>query len=84
MGTVLTFNSASRLTSHSGKVARQVCAPLHVPCPVQVLIVVQRGTTVAIIGLFGQLPVRQKEFERHAWREFRKALHLLTAYSLVP
>jgi DNA mismatch repair protein PMS2 len=25
MGTVLTFNSAGRLTSHSGKVARQVC-----------------------------------------------------------
>ncbi|KAH9974898.1 histidine kinase-like ATPase [Lactifluus volemus] len=57
MGTVLTFNSAGRLTSHSGKVARQ------------------RGTTVTVSGLF---------FERHAKREFGKALHLLTAYALVP
>ncbi|KAH9000126.1 hypothetical protein EDB92DRAFT_1829472 [Lactarius akahatsu] len=66
MGTVLTFDSAGRLTSHSGKIARQ------------------RGTTVAITGLFTPLPVRRKEFERHAKREFGKALHLLTAYALVP
>ncbi|KAH9066502.1 hypothetical protein EDB87DRAFT_1586471 [Lactarius vividus] len=69
MGTVLTFDSAGRLTSQSGKTARQL---------------VQRGTTVAITGLFKPLPVRRKEFERHAKREFGKALHLLTAYALVP
>ncbi|KAI9440372.1 hypothetical protein H4582DRAFT_1936437 [Lactarius indigo] len=66
MGTILTFDNTGRLTSHSGKVARQ------------------RGTTVAITGLFTPLPVRRKEFERHAKREFGKALHLLTAYALVP
>ncbi|KAF8265868.1 hypothetical protein EI94DRAFT_1685081 [Lactarius quietus] len=66
MGTVLAFDNTGRLTSHSGKVARQ------------------RGTTVSITGLFTPLPVRRKEFERHAKREFGKALHLLTAYALVP
>ncbi|KAI0247255.1 DNA mismatch repair protein MutL [Lactifluus subvellereus] len=66
MGTVLTFDSTGRLTSCSGKVARQ------------------RGTTVTVSGLFVPLPVRRKEFERHAKREFGKALHLLTAYALVP
>ena len=53
------------------------------PCS-HVLIVAQRGTTVTITGLFTPLPVRRKEFERHAKREFGKALHLLTAYALVP
>ncbi|KAI0300705.1 hypothetical protein B0F90DRAFT_1722574 [Multifurca ochricompacta] len=66
MGTVLIFDSSGRLTSCSGKVARQ------------------RGTTVTINGLFVPLPVRRKELERHAKREFSKALHLLTAYALVP
>ncbi|KAH9977464.1 hypothetical protein BJV74DRAFT_781094 [Russula compacta] len=44
----------------------------------------QRGTTVTVTGLFVPLPVRRKELERHAKREFTKALNLLTAYSLVP
>ncbi|KAI0272033.1 hypothetical protein BGY98DRAFT_1003906 [Russula aff. rugulosa BPL654] len=44
----------------------------------------QRGTTVTVTGLFVPLPVRRKEFERHAKREFTKALNLLTAYALVP
>ena len=44
----------------------------------------QRGTTVAITGLFTPLPVRRKEFERTAKREYTKALSLLTAYALVP
>ncbi len=44
----------------------------------------QRGTTVAITGLFIPLPVRRKEFERHAKREYGKALSLLTAYALIP
>ncbi|KIM25641.1 hypothetical protein M408DRAFT_331017 [Serendipita vermifera MAFF 305830] len=44
----------------------------------------QRGTTVAITGLFTPLPVRRKEFERHAKREYGKALTLLTAYALIP
>ncbi|KAH9961814.1 hypothetical protein BC827DRAFT_1202133 [Russula dissimulans] len=66
MGTVLVFDSAGRLTSSSGKVARQ------------------RGTTITVTGLFIPLPVRRKELERHAKREFTKALSLLTAYALVP
>ena len=82
MGTILTFDRTGRLTSQSGKVARQVGAPS--PIISHVLIVAQRGTTVAITGLFTPLPVRRKEFERHAKREFGKALHLLTAYALVP
>ncbi|KAI0298216.1 hypothetical protein BC826DRAFT_998583 [Russula brevipes] len=44
----------------------------------------QRGTTVTVAGLFAPLPVRRKELERHAKREFTKALNLLTAYALVP
>ncbi|KAL1410623.1 ATP-binding mismatch repair protein [Vanrija albida] len=44
----------------------------------------QRGTTVAVSGLFAAAPVRRKEFERTAKREFAKALGILTAYALVP
>lgn len=42
------------------------------------------GTTVSISNLFSPLPVRRKEFERNAKREFSKALSLLYAYALVP
>ncbi|KAF6747529.1 hypothetical protein DFP72DRAFT_604810 [Ephemerocybe angulata] len=42
------------------------------------------GTTVSINNLFSPLPVRRKEFERNAKREFSKALSLLYAYALVP
>ena len=41
-------------------------------------------TTVTLTGLFVPLPVRRKEFERTAKREFAKALTLLYAYALVP
>ncbi|KAJ3558446.1 hypothetical protein NM688_g920 [Phlebia brevispora] len=44
----------------------------------------QRGTTVTVSGLFKSLPVRRKELERNAKREFGKALHLLNVYALVP
>ncbi|TFY55610.1 hypothetical protein EVG20_g9258, partial [Dentipellis fragilis] len=44
----------------------------------------QRGTTVAVNDLFKPLPVRRKELERNAKREFTKALNLLNAYALVP
>ena len=60
-------------------------APLPMfPCPVHVLMVAQCMITVAIMGLFTLLSVRRKELERHAKREFRKALHLLTAFALDP
>ncbi|PCH42834.1 DNA mismatch repair protein MutL [Wolfiporia cocos MD-104 SS10] len=66
MGTVVEFDRAGRVTSCSGRVARQ------------------RGTTVTAKGLFKPLPVRRKELERNAKREFAKALNLLSAYALVP
>ncbi|TFY64260.1 hypothetical protein EVJ58_g2745 [Rhodofomes roseus] len=44
----------------------------------------QRGTTVTVSGLFKPLPVRRRELERNAKREFGKALALLSAYALVP
>ncbi|KZS95326.1 DNA mismatch repair protein MutL [Sistotremastrum niveocremeum HHB9708] len=44
----------------------------------------QRGTTVAVTGIFSPLPVRRKELSRNIKREFSKALALLTAYALVP
>ncbi len=44
----------------------------------------QRGTTVRIEGLFKPLPVRRKECERNAKREFAKAMAVMTAYALVP
>ncbi|KLT42955.1 DNA mismatch repair protein MutL [Cutaneotrichosporon oleaginosum] len=44
----------------------------------------QRGTTITLNGLFKTLPVRRKEFERTAKREYMKALGILNAYALVP
>ncbi|KAI9461997.1 hypothetical protein BJY52DRAFT_1116596, partial [Lactarius psammicola] len=70
-GTIFTFDSAG--------------APLPMfPCPVHVLMMAQRGNTIAIMGLFTLLPVRLKELERHAKLEFRKALHICLACTLVP
>lgn len=37
-----------------------------------------------VSGLFKNLPVRRKELEKNAKREYGKALNLLTAYALVP
>lgn len=39
---------------------------------------------MTVTGLFKPLPVRRKELERNAKREFAKALTLLNAYALVP
>jgi DNA mismatch repair protein PMS2 len=39
---------------------------------------------VTLTGLFKALPVRRKEFERTAKREYTKALGILNAYALVP
>lgn len=44
----------------------------------------QRGTTVTLTKLFTPLPVRRKDLEKNAKREFGKALNLLQAYALVP
>ena len=39
---------------------------------------------MTVSGIFKPLPVRRKELERNAKREFGKALSLLNAYALVP
>lgn len=39
---------------------------------------------MTISEIFKPLPVRRKELERNAKREFGKALNLLNAYALVP
>lgn len=39
---------------------------------------------MTVTGLFKPLPVRRKELERNAKREFAKALTLLNAYALIP
>ncbi|KAI0070234.1 DNA mismatch repair protein MutL [Panus rudis PR-1116 ss-1] len=44
----------------------------------------KHGTTVKLTKLFHNLPVRRKELEKNAKREFGKALNLLNAYALVP
>ncbi|KAF8625447.1 hypothetical protein AX17_006848 [Amanita inopinata Kibby_2008] len=44
----------------------------------------KRGTTVMLTNLFAPLPVRRKELQRNAKREFSKALTLLNAYALGP
>ncbi|KIY71044.1 hypothetical protein CYLTODRAFT_441541, partial [Cylindrobasidium torrendii FP15055 ss-10] len=44
----------------------------------------QRGTTILLSNLFSPLPVRRKDFERNAKREYGKTLSLLQAYALVP
>ncbi|KAJ7753591.1 histidine kinase-like ATPase [Mycena maculata] len=44
----------------------------------------KRGTAITLTNLFSTLPVRRKEFERNAKREFGKALTLLNAYALGP
>lgn len=42
-----------------------------------------RGTTVAVSNLFAKTPVRRKELERHARRDFARAVHVLQGYALV-
>ncbi|XP_072947255.1 mismatch repair endonuclease PMS2 [Epargyreus clarus] len=47
------------------------------PCSRQV------GTTVTLCNLFSTLPVRQKEFQKNAKREFNRMTNLLYAYCLI-
>lgn len=42
----------------------------------------KRGTTVTVSGLFHDMPVRQKNFVKHAKREYSKCLSLLMGYLL--
>ncbi|GAA5827519.1 hypothetical protein JCM11251_003846 [Rhodosporidiobolus azoricus] len=42
-----------------------------------------RGTTVKVEKLFDNLPVRRKELQKNAKREFGKALELLQAYAII-
>ncbi len=86
VGTVIEFERTGKAKGKKGKAARQVRqvetsltqrTDVGSAC-------CQRGTTVTVSGLFKPLPVRRKELERNAKREFGKALSLLHAYALVP
>ncbi len=86
VGTVIEFERTGKAKGKKGKAARQV---RQVETPLTQRTDVgsacrQRGTTVTVSGLFKPLPVRRKELERNAKREFGKALSLLHAYALVP
>ena len=83
MGTILEFDRSGNMKNKTGRTARKVC-PTPCLCSTAVTRLPQRGTTVMITGLFSPLPVRRKEFERNAKREYGKALILLHAYALVP
>ena len=43
----------------------------------------QKGTTVAVEGLFANLPVRRRELEKNIKREYGKVLVLLQAYACI-
>jgi DNA mismatch repair protein PMS2 len=91
LGKILEFDREGRLLDPHGKgVARQVRSPLVIR---YVLILtyrtlpycfMQRGTTVILHNLFKPLPVRRKEFERNAKKEFAKLLTTMMGYGLVP
>lgn len=42
-----------------------------------------KGTTASIRNLFGGLPVRRKELEKHKIREFGKALSMIQSYAMI-
>ncbi|KAH9971896.1 hypothetical protein BJV74DRAFT_889259 [Russula compacta] len=66
-GTVLVFDNTGRLTSCSGKVARQIIA--------------RNYGHVMVTGLFVPLPVRRKGLERYTKRDFTKALNLIIVFA---
>lgn len=82
MGVVLELQSSGKVSKKS-KTARQVCLYSEY-CTSSDLPVWQKGTTILLTNPFLPLPVRRKEFERNAKREFGKALALLSAYALGP
>jgi DNA mismatch repair protein PMS2 len=43
-----------------------------------------QGTTVKVYNLFESLPVRYKEFKKHAKKEYSKCLDLIHAYAINP
>lgn len=43
----------------------------------------EKGTVAKVSDLFNSLPVRRKEFEKNARREYAKALALLQAYACI-
>jgi DNA mismatch repair protein PMS2 len=83
VGTVLELARSGRVTSASGRAARQV-RPRLSPWAGTMTDSYQRGTTITLHTLFSPLPVRRKELERHIKREFGRVLSLLQAYALVP
>ena len=47
------------------------------------VVAAQKGTTVAVEDIFGNLPVRRKELEKNIKREYGKVLNLLHAYACI-
>ena len=43
----------------------------------------EKGTVAKVSDLFNSLPVRRKEFEKNARREYAKALALLQSYACI-
>ena len=43
----------------------------------------EKGTVAKVSNLFNSLPVRRKEFEKNARREYAKALALLQSYACI-
>ena len=84
MGAVIKLGRDGRMISNSGRIARPVWCSVVGRKGSVLISAAKRGTTVTLNGLFVPLPVRRKEFERNAKREFAKALTMLHAYALVP
>ncbi|KAF2430201.1 DNA mismatch repair protein MutL [Tothia fuscella] len=49
----------------------------------QNVVAAQRGTTVCVEGIFGNLPVRRRELVKNVKREYGKVLGLLNAYACI-
>ena len=43
----------------------------------------EKGTVAKVLDLFNSLPVRRREFEKNARREYAKALALLQSYACI-
>lgn len=80
LGAIIKLGKDGTILDSTGKVARPVSQLIRSSIAADR----QRGTTITLTGLFTPLPVRRKEFERTAKREYTKALTTLMSYALVP
>lgn len=52
-------------------------------CQVGAKVARARGTSVLVKDLFASLPVRRKDLEKNAIREFKKALGMVQSYAMI-